>query len=319
MLKTIAIITAGLSQLFGGSTSKNAAAPRVAPEAEAARAAVIQAAVAQAGAERAAAAAGEVNAAFFADQELTKVTYLGVGTVSLDDALSTQLSLPPGVGLLVERVVPDSPAARAGVQRHDVLHKLGDQLLVNFQQLGTLVRMHKPGDKVTLTVIRKGTPTELTITLGEREESTVERRAMRFFPGEGLQWNDDGGRVLKLDELSRLEGLQDRLKELDVRIRENAPRIIRLGPGATSTIRTIDDKFDITITTRNGQRHVKALDKDGKVLFDGPYSREEEKQAAPAEIRERVEKMLSEIKDVVPPAPPAPADAPPLPPAGPQV
>jgi hypothetical protein len=72
------------------------------------------------------------------------------------------------VGLVVDELVPDSPAAKAGLKEYDVLQKLDDQLLVNPEQLATLVRMHKSGEEITLTVIREGKPTEVKVTLAER-------------------------------------------------------------------------------------------------------------------------------------------------------
>jgi len=98
-------------------------------------------------------------------------TFLGVFTAPLDPALRAQLDLPEGVGMLVVSVAPGSPAAEAGVKTYDVLHKLDDQILVNTDQLATLVRAHKAGEKVTLTVIRKAKPVTLTAALASRKFS----------------------------------------------------------------------------------------------------------------------------------------------------
>ncbi|MCX7887797.1 MAG: PDZ domain-containing protein, partial [Verrucomicrobiae bacterium] len=95
------------------------------------------------------------------------VAYLGVTTAPVGETLAAHLKLPPGVGLLVEYVDPNSPAAKV-LARNDVLHKLGDQLLVNHEQLRTLLRAYKPGDTVTLTVIRNGESREVKVQLAER-------------------------------------------------------------------------------------------------------------------------------------------------------
>ena len=88
--------------------------------------------------------------------ELAMKTTLGVHVSQVSQALRKQLKLPEGIGLLVEHVVDGSAAATAGLQRYDVLHKLGDQLLINPGQLTVLVRMYEPESKVTLSVIRDG-------------------------------------------------------------------------------------------------------------------------------------------------------------------
>ncbi|MBI1375670.1 MAG: PDZ domain-containing protein [Phycisphaera sp.] len=101
--------------------------------------------------------------------EKVKVTFLGVATGGVDPALRAQLDLPEGVGLVVHFVQEGSPAAKAGIKPYSVLHKVGDQVLINREQLATLLQLHKPGDKVTLTVITGGKSANVDVTLGERE------------------------------------------------------------------------------------------------------------------------------------------------------
>ncbi len=61
--------------------------------------------------------------------------WLGVGCQPARGALSTQLGLEEGLGLVVEHVIADSPAAKAGIQRHDVLVKAGETPLGELQEL----------------------------------------------------------------------------------------------------------------------------------------------------------------------------------------
>jgi len=102
-------------------------------------------------------------------QRMVQAAFLGVTSKPVTAELAAQLDLPRGVGLVVTFVEPDSPAAKAGLQEHDVLHKLNDQLLINAEQLSVLVRTFKPEDEVQLNVIRGGKPLALTATLEERE------------------------------------------------------------------------------------------------------------------------------------------------------
>ena len=100
-----------------------------------------------------------------AEQE---VTMLGVHVRATDRTLQRHLKLPPGVGLLVDHVVEGSAAAEV-MEPDDVLHRLDDQILVNVDQLTTLIRMRKPGDTVSLSLIREGQPgvREVVLKLGE--------------------------------------------------------------------------------------------------------------------------------------------------------
>ena len=54
--------------------------------------------------------------------------FLGVETSQVPTVVSEQLGLSKGLGLVVEYVVPDSPAAAAGVQQNDILKMLNDQI-----------------------------------------------------------------------------------------------------------------------------------------------------------------------------------------------
>ncbi len=76
-------------------------------------------------------------------QGAKEVAWLGVSTDETTDALALQLGLNSGEGLVVTYVAADSPAAKAGLQKYDVLVEFGDQLLVHPAQLRKLVQMHR--------------------------------------------------------------------------------------------------------------------------------------------------------------------------------
>lgn len=99
------------------------------------------------------------------------VTFLGVETSEVPRVLSEQLGLAKGFGLVVDYVVPDGPAAAAGVQQNDILKLLNDQILVQPDQLAKLIRSYPEGTNVTLTVLRKGQETRVTVKLGKKEVS----------------------------------------------------------------------------------------------------------------------------------------------------
>src|SRR5712671_1828482 len=77
------------------------------------------------------------------DKPAGPVTWLGVVGREVSPELYEQIDLPQGTGLVVEFVSPDSPAAKAGIKQFDVLTKFEDQILVNPQQLVTLIRNRK--------------------------------------------------------------------------------------------------------------------------------------------------------------------------------
>ena len=96
-----------------------------------------------------------------------EVAWLGVGTDEAGEALAAQLNLKGGQGLVITYVGPDSPAAKAGLQKNDVLLEFDGQMLVLPAQLRKLVQSRAEGDEVELTILRGGQKQQLKATLGK--------------------------------------------------------------------------------------------------------------------------------------------------------
>lgn len=94
--------------------------------------------------------------------------FLGIEYTALTPSIARQLGIRDGQGVVVLRVVPGSPADRAGLQRLDVLREIDNQGIADESTLGRLLSIHKPGDVVTLTVVREGQSRQVRVTLGER-------------------------------------------------------------------------------------------------------------------------------------------------------
>ena len=97
------------------------------------------------------------------------VTFLGVETSSVPPVVCDQLALAKGFGLVVDYVVPDSPAAAAGIQQNDILKMLNDQILTEPDQLSKLVRSYSEGTNITFTVLRKGQEQKISVKLAKKE------------------------------------------------------------------------------------------------------------------------------------------------------
>jgi len=100
------------------------------------------------------------------------VAWLGISTDEACEVLAAQLGLKPGEGLVVIYVEPNSPAAKAGLQKYDVLVAMGDQVLVHPHQLRKLVRLQKEGDSIKLEFYRGGKKQSVTATLSKTAERT---------------------------------------------------------------------------------------------------------------------------------------------------
>jgi S1-C subfamily serine protease len=94
-----------------------------------------------------------------------QVGYIGVSAQTVDAATATQLGLNVSAGALVRGVVAGSPADIAGITRNTVITSIGGSQVTSVDNLGTAIRAHKPGEKVSVSwVSQTGTHTA-TLTL----------------------------------------------------------------------------------------------------------------------------------------------------------
>jgi S1-C subfamily serine protease len=76
--------------------------------------------------------------------------------------------IEPESGIVIASVVPDSPAAEAGVVRGDILLEMDSEALERPADLERHLDELEPGDKVELTVLHGDDLRTLTATLGDR-------------------------------------------------------------------------------------------------------------------------------------------------------
>ncbi len=97
--------------------------------------------------------------------------FLGISPANLPPALGNQLDIPVIEGLLVVQVVPDSPAAKAGLRDEDVIVQMGDEPIRNTGELSKFLIAHPPGDTVTVVYFRGSEKRSAQVTLAERPKS----------------------------------------------------------------------------------------------------------------------------------------------------
>lgn len=95
----------------------------------------------------------------------SKPARLGIVPGTVPQALVAQLELSGFPGVLVTKVMPDSPAAKAGLQENDVMVKLGDVSLSGPQSVTEALSERVPGDRITAVFYRKGKRETVEITL----------------------------------------------------------------------------------------------------------------------------------------------------------
>lgn len=74
----------------------------------------------------------------------------------IDSELSQLFALPADRGLVVSHVVPGGPGERAGLQVFDMVVRIGDIPVSTVGLMRKLLSLHRPGEKVRVTVLRAG-------------------------------------------------------------------------------------------------------------------------------------------------------------------
>lgn len=93
--------------------------------------------------------------------------YLGVRWQAITPVIATTFGLSRQWGAYVTYVVPGSPAQAGGLEKGDIIIRVGGvEIDKNNSYINTLFR-HQPGDRVPLTVVRDRQEIEVVVTLGE--------------------------------------------------------------------------------------------------------------------------------------------------------
>ena len=109
--------------------------------------------------------------------------WLGVYMGAVDHDLADELQFESPRGVVVHRVIKDSPAEKAGIQSRDIILEFDGKTVQDVQHMMHTVAGTKVGKSVKLTVLRGGNQEkELTVKLAERTAEVVgrsERRTIR--------------------------------------------------------------------------------------------------------------------------------------------
>jgi hypothetical protein len=203
------------------------------------------------------------------------------GLIPDDHVLRAHLDLPSDQGLLVADVVPDSPASKAGLKKHDILLKANDTTLTAMSDLVELVGTE--GEKkgqIALEVFRRGERETIYVTPEERPAD-----AQVSTGGFGAGGFGEGAELP--------EGVEDLLGKLQdgqgpFNFRNFGPGVIIGRPGM---VNVPNGQISVSINKQQGQPTeitVKRGEETWKVVGDDPESLEQ----LPQDVRPFVERML---------------------------
>jgi len=94
---------------------------------------------------------------------------IGVQIDQVSKEVAESIGLGKAQGALVRAVEPGAPADKAGVEAGDIIVKFDGKTVEKSTDLPRMVGATKPGTKSTLTVFRRGSNKDLTVTIAEIE------------------------------------------------------------------------------------------------------------------------------------------------------
>lgn len=173
--------------------------------------------------------------------------WLGVQIASVNSQLVKEYDLNVNEGAYVSGFGENSSAKDAGLREGDVVTKIDEMPIRSTTSLIEYIGRHRPGDKVNVTVNRKGKEVTIPVVLKNKEgnTTTVKPEDRDGFAALGIELEDLDGKVLK---------------KLDI---ESGVRIKELGNGKLKRETQIKPGF---IITRINDTPVKSVKEFNEIL-----------------------------------------------------
>jgi serine protease Do len=96
-------------------------------------------------------------------------SWLGAGVAEVTPDKMKEFKLPAERGVVLGKIVPDSPAAKAGLKQNDVVTEINGQRVEGTEQFRRMIREIPTGRTAQFTVWRDGRAQNITVTIGKSE------------------------------------------------------------------------------------------------------------------------------------------------------
>jgi membrane-associated protease RseP (regulator of RpoE activity) len=143
---------------------------------------------------------------------------LGLHVSSMTPELRKFFGAKPEVGILVQKVDEDGPAARGGVKVGDIVVEVDGETIDDIGEVAEALSDRGKGDDVDVVVVRKKARKKLKVEL--KDDAGARGSGVRRIPG-GFSIGGGGEELEKLREA--IEALEDRVDAID-RARKRKPK-----------------------------------------------------------------------------------------------
>lgn len=243
--------------------------------------------------------------------------WLGIVPGQVPAVLLAQLEMNANPGVVVEGTAPGSPARKAGIMDMDVVLRVADRAISGPEDLKLSLEGRKAGDKVPVELLRGGKKLTVSVELAEARKGMGKRS-----PGNVRHMIDRaigaGKTPLPLDDadgsddpFALLQGMMSGMNQgsgfpdddqangaIDpasaiANMRRMMVRRMQMGHAGSqgmsqSNFRFSDGNGEIAILGNGNETRVEVYDRNGKLLYEGPYTTEEDKNNVPPEIKARL-------------------------------
>src|SRR5262249_55605045 len=97
-------------------------------------------------------------------------SWLGVETREVSSDFAKEHKLSAERGVVVGKVISDSPAAKAGLKESDVVTEINGQRVEGTAQFRRMIREIPAGRTVQIGIVRDGKAQNVSVTLGKAEQ-----------------------------------------------------------------------------------------------------------------------------------------------------
>jgi len=94
--------------------------------------------------------------------------YLGIRSMPVNRSMAAYYNLPVDHGVYVTEVSANTPAAQAGIQKDDIIVRIGQDTVDEEHPLINVLSRYETGQQVTVELNRQGKTVQVEVVLGER-------------------------------------------------------------------------------------------------------------------------------------------------------
>lgn len=188
--------------------------------------------------------------------------FIGVNISEINPKLAAGMKLPKNTrGVILSEVFEGEPAAKAGMQRYDVIVSINDKAILDGRQLVNQVSSFSPGTTINVKALRGGKEKEFKVVVGKRPTR------------EKLTQSSGGGKTLKprinigmaVDEID-----EDARKELGLPANQRGvivTQVVQGGPAEEAGLEANDLIVEVDQKPVNGLRGFNAMFREPRIYL----------------------------------------------------